>query len=75
MRDILRQILRESDEEAALGALTKTLVWGHLCPTAPDTLSAVPLPEDLFVIDKERPPDVFFAGNQVCFHLALSNIV
>ena len=71
VQDILRQILLDDSENAALEALSKTLLWGHICPTAPDTLSSVPLAEDLFVIARERPPDIFFAGNQVSSHRSL----
>lgn len=49
-----------------LEALKCTLRWGHLCPTAPDTLACVPLcGDDPFVLDPTRPPAVYFAGNQV----------
>jgi DNA polymerase delta subunit 2 len=58
-------MLHENDEPE-LDALASTLQWGHLCPTAPDTLSCHPLTvDDPFVISQLNPPDIFFAGNQV----------
>lgn len=50
----------------ALDALRKTLIWGHLCPTAPDTLSCHPFTdEDPFIIDKDHLPKIMFTGGQV----------
>ena len=65
VQDILRQIIVEGVDDVALEALAKTLVWGHICPTAPDTLPSVPLSDDPFIIERESAPDIFFAGNQV----------
>ena len=43
--------------------LTNTLLWRHLAPTAPDTLSAYPFAGvDPFVIAADRLPHVLFAG-------------
>lgn len=48
----------------ALDALQKTLQWGHLCPTAPDSLASYPFKDqDPFIIPKA--PSIYFAGNQV----------
>ena len=59
-------ILKNSCMKDPLDALEKTLVWGHLCPTAPDTLGCYPFEnEDPFIFD--RYPDVYFAGNQEKF--------
>ena len=55
-------------EPAALLALEKTLHWGHICPTAPDTLSCYPFTEyDPFVLDGSNAPHILFAGNQAEF--------
>src|SRR5690606_6894879 len=54
----------QAAEDPDLLALENTLRWGHLAPTAPDTLACYPFYyEDPFVI--EQCPHVFFAGNQV----------
>jgi DNA polymerase delta subunit 2 len=46
-----------------LDMLGSCLEWGHLAPTAPDSLACYPfLTEDPFVMDEI--PDVFFAGGQ-----------
>jgi hypothetical protein len=56
-------------EQTGLSPLTilgNTLKWGHLCPTAPDTLPCYPYTEnEPFVIRKDAPPHILFAGNQV----------
>lgn len=53
----------EADRCAMLGRL---LEWGHLAPTAPDTLTAYSFPDrDPFVLDST--PHVLFAGNQPQF--------
>ena len=58
----------EGEEPAALQALERTLRWGHICPTAPDTLSCYPFTDaDPFVLDKASAPHVLFAGNQAAF--------
>ena len=42
--------------------LERTLLWRHMCPTAPDTLLACPYyKEDLFIM--KECPDVYFVGN------------
>jgi DNA polymerase delta subunit 2 len=51
--------------------LSDTLQWGHLCPTAPDTLPCYPFTDrDPFVIEQDSLPDVLFAGNQPEFSTA-----
>lgn len=56
-------ILKNSSLKDPLDALEKTLIWGHICPTAPDTLGCYPFTEeDPFILDCY--PDVYFAGNQ-----------
>lgn len=43
--------------------MEKCLAWGHLAPTAPDTLGCFPYTDtDPFVL--QSLPDVFIAGNQ-----------
>lgn len=45
-----------------VSALADLLAYGHLAPTAPDTLACFPFADqDPFVLDEA--PDVFFAGN------------
>lgn len=56
-------INRYSKLSDRLEILEKTFIWGHLAPTAPDTLGAYPFyKNDPFII--ERCPHVYFAGNQ-----------
>ena len=46
-----------------LTLLKQTLQWGHLAPTAPDTLAMYPYQKtDPFCL--EQCPHVYFAGNQ-----------
>ncbi|XP_076763874.1 DNA polymerase delta subunit 2 [Xylocopa sonorina] len=50
--------------------LEKTLLWRHLCPTAPDTLLSCPYYEkDLFIMDE--CPDIYFVGNTDKFETKL----
>lgn len=45
-----------------LGWLERTLVWKHMCPTAPDTLPIYPYSvKDPFIIN--HCPDIYFVGN------------
>jgi len=56
-------VLRYSEGDDALDALGRLLEWGHLVPTAPDTLAAYPFADnDPFVL--RAAPHVLFAGNQ-----------
>ena len=56
-------IYKYSVEENRLMLLQRVLEWGHLVPTAPDTLTCYPLSEsDPFIL--ESAPHVFFVGNQ-----------
>ena len=53
-----------------MSILRNTFRWGHLCPTAPDTLSCYPFTDhDPFVIinSDSHPATVYFAGNQPAF--------
>ncbi|XP_031826588.2 DNA polymerase delta subunit 2 [Nomia melanderi] len=50
--------------------LEKTLLWRHMCPTAPDTLLACPYYEkDLFIMTE--CPDIYFVGNTEKFETKL----
>lgn len=56
-------VYKYSGLEDRLVVMERLLEWGHLVPTAPDTLTAYPFPDnDPFVLD--TAPHVFFAGNQ-----------
>ncbi|KAL6263557.1 hypothetical protein P5V15_006347 [Pogonomyrmex californicus] len=47
---------------SSLDWLEKTLVWKHMCPTAPDTLPIYPYSmKDPFIIN--YCPDIYFVGN------------
>lgn len=62
----LEDIDRYSTETERLAMLERLLQWGHLVPTAPDTLTAYSFPDhDPFVID--AAPHILFAGNQPAF--------
>ncbi|CAG9864328.1 unnamed protein product [Phyllotreta striolata] len=59
----VQNIMWYSDNKTPLGALRKCLEWGHLAPTAPDTLGCYPYYDrDPFVM--QDCPHAFFAGNQ-----------
>lgn len=59
----MADVLRYSEGDDALDALGRLLEWGHLVPTAPDTLAAYPFADnDPFVL--RAAPHVLFAGNQ-----------
>lgn len=54
----------DEGDEGRLEMAMRTLEWGHLAPTAPDTLWCYPFKSsDPFVI-KEEAPDVLVVGNQ-----------
>ncbi|KAK7113051.1 DNA polymerase delta subunit 2-like [Littorina saxatilis] len=56
-------IKRYSDIDDSMDILEKTLEWGHLAPTAPDTLSCYPFyGQDPFLL--EECPHIYFVGNQ-----------
>lgn len=47
----------------AVNALRKTLIWGHLAPTAPDTLACHPYTDDdPFIVDTDHVPRILFSG-------------
>ena len=59
-------IYKYSVETDRLTLLERVLEWGHLVPTAPDTLTCYPLSDsDPFIL--ESAPHVFFVGNQPCY--------
>ena len=56
-------VYKYSCQEDRLAIMEAILEWGHLVPTAPDTLSSYPFAmDDPFLL--EEAPHVFFAGNQ-----------
>ena len=56
-------IYKYSVEENRLALLQRVLEWGHMVPTAPDTLTCYPLSDnDPFIL--QSAPHVFFVGNQ-----------
>ncbi|EDV38768.1 uncharacterized protein Dana_GF24834 [Drosophila ananassae] len=55
-------LLRSTSLSSALEALRCTLKWGHVAPTAPDTLACYPyIDSDPFIL--RECPHVYFAGN------------
>lgn len=59
-------IYKYSVEENRLTLLQRVLEWGHLVPTAPDTLTCYPLSDsDPFIL--QSAPHVFFVGNQPAY--------
>lgn len=51
-----------------LEILKSTLQWGHIAPTAPDTMPVYPFSEDdPLIITPSLLPDIYFAGNQPDF--------
>ncbi|XP_052262937.1 DNA polymerase delta subunit 2-like isoform X2 [Dreissena polymorpha] len=59
----VQDIYRYSSLEDGLQILDKTLEWGHLAPTAPDTLGCYPYyDEDPFIL--KECPHILFSGNQ-----------
>uniref|UniRef100_A0A1B0BHL7 DNA polymerase delta small subunit n=1 Tax=Glossina palpalis gambiensis TaxID=67801 RepID=A0A1B0BHL7_9MUSC len=58
----ISDLLRSTALEKPMDALRKTLIWGHLTPTAPDTLACYPYVDtDPFII--RECPHIYFAGN------------
>ncbi|KAH8385296.1 DNA polymerase delta small subunit [Drosophila serrata] len=63
-------LLRSTSLDSALEALRCTLIWGHVAPTAPDTLACYPyIDSDPFIL--RECPHVYFAGNCESFETAL----
>ncbi|KAH8301897.1 hypothetical protein KR044_000460 [Drosophila immigrans] len=55
-------LLRSTGLESSLETLRCTLSWGHIAPTAPDTLACYPyIQSDPFIM--KECPHVYFAGN------------
>ncbi|KAK2182621.1 hypothetical protein NP493_345g04035 [Ridgeia piscesae] len=55
-------ICKSSSLDDQLDILEKTLIWGHLAPTAPDTLGCYPYTDkDPFIVD--QCPHVYFTAN------------
>lgn len=62
----VKDIYRYSGLEDPLVIMEKLLTWGHLAPTAPDTLNCYPYYDrDPFLL--QSCPHVFYAGNQKKF--------
>ncbi|XP_065369411.1 DNA polymerase delta subunit 2 [Calliphora vicina] len=58
----VKDLIRCTAIEKPLNALRFTLKWGHIAPTAPDTLACYPyIHSDPFVM--KECPHVYFAGN------------
>ncbi|XP_077297697.1 DNA polymerase delta subunit 2 [Arctopsyche grandis] len=58
----IADVLQYSTIPTKLEALKATLKWGHMAPTAPDTLPCTPTESlDPFII--QNYPDVYFTGN------------
>ncbi|ALC44809.1 CG12018 [Drosophila busckii] len=63
-------MLRSTSLESSMEALRCSLTWGHLAPTAPDTLACYPyIDSDPFII--KECPHVYFAGNCASFETEL----
>lgn len=66
-KDVVTTATDDDDDETAgvsssIDALNRTLVYGHVAPTGPDSLPTFPSSEcDPFVLSSR--PDVYFAGN------------
>ncbi|XP_064614704.1 DNA polymerase delta subunit 2-like [Liolophura sinensis] len=59
----VHDIYKYSSMEDGMDILEKTLTWGHIAPTAPDTLGCYPYyNDDPFILN--HCPHVYFAGNQ-----------
>jgi len=55
-------LLRSTSLDSPLEALRCTLTWGHIAPTAPDTLACYPyIDSDPFIL--RECPHIYFAGN------------
>lgn len=68
----VEDVYKYSSREDRLVILESILDWGHLVPTAPDTLSSYPFAmDDPFLLDE--PPHVLFAGNQPTFQTSMAS--
>lgn len=66
----ITNLMNFSDIEKSIDALESCLKWGHLAPSAPDTLGCYPYHDkDPFIITD--CPHVMFAGNQEKFESKL----
>lgn len=66
----VEDIYKYSTREDRLKILEALLEWGHLVPTAPDTLGSYPYAmDDPFLLD--TAPHVAFAGNQPTFQTGI----
>lgn len=66
----VEDIYKYSTREDRLKILEALLEWGHLVPTAPDTLGSYPYAmDDPFLLD--TAPHVAFAGNQPTFQTSI----
>lgn len=62
----VEDIYRYSSLDDRLDILDKSLTWGHIAPTAPDTLGCYPFyDKDPYIL--EECPHILFAGNQPDF--------
>ena len=60
------------DDDDALRCLESCLRWGHIAPTAPDTLSCYPYTDvDPFVFTGAQCPHILYSGNQTAFSTKL----
>ena len=66
----INDLWRYTEIDSGLALMTATLLWGHLAPTAPDTLPCFPfLDGDPFVLDEA--PHIYFAGDQPRFQTTM----
>ncbi|XP_039294373.1 DNA polymerase delta subunit 2 isoform X2 [Nilaparvata lugens] len=69
----IADVLRFSDVTDPISALESTLTWGHIAPTAPDTLDCYPYyNSDPFILGQQ--PDVYFVGNQETFQTKIVDV-
>jgi len=68
----IEDIVKATDtiDVSPLEWLERTLLWKHMCPTAPDTLPIQPYSaKDPFIIN--HCPDIYFVGNTDKFETKL----
>lgn len=64
----------KKEEQRIISVLESTLHWGHLCPTAPDTLPCYPYSsDDPFVLKSNELPHVLYSGNMSQYATKLYN--